>query len=146
MSQFIKERILDRIEETYNPNDNASEYTDDFIKNLLKARRFDPFNVEDSDGIAPAEFFAHLRDFVYSRDTELHIQYEDGKAIIIDVTVAKHMLANYSAQELETGAKDPYYMDYLIRNLGGDIEIVSLKACGCEGFDTSCECEKEGDE
>lgn len=146
MSNFINEFLMNKIAEKYNPNDAAQEYSEDFIKNLIKARQFDPFNVGDSDGILPAEFFAHLRDFVYSKDTELHIQYPEGHSIIIDVDVAKRILANASVEDIEYAARDIGYFHHIISNIGVEGGVVTLKSCGCEsGEECSCEIEDSED-
>lgn len=117
------------LNEMFNPNDMSWEYSQDFMKRLHKGKQIDNVGDEDDsddeDGcIDPVEFMEELKRAVHEEDDEVEIEYASGEKIVLDINVAKHLLANTTAEQLVFAAENPTYMHELLRTLYD--EIISI--------------------
>lgn len=122
----IKEQM---IQETYNPNDFAWEYSREYVAKLHRVVPTNPFNAmplnpEDTEEF---EFIQELKFAVHEEEHEVEIEYEDGNSIILDVEVVKHLLANCSTEQLLWAKESSENMTSLLVQMCG--EIVTLDNC-----------------
>lgn len=124
--------------EMYDGNTVSPEYTDDYIKRLLKAREYNPLDsvpvdeIDDGD-VYPEDFHLALVQFIHTGDDELHIQYEDGHQITLDAELVKELVAKCSSQDLELAATSPDHLQMLIHQVSD--EVIEWDEISDEGDD-----------
>lgn len=131
---YIKEKfdevLGNKLEELFNPNDNSAEFSNRFMQALHKPKDFNPFDLETYDGeevehsTDPMEFMEQLHRAVHEEDDEIEIEYETGEHIIIDVNVAKHILANCNAEQICLAATHPVEMHQLLSRIFDEIIVI----------------------
>lgn len=104
----------------YNPNDISPEYSQEFVKKLLKPVDKTPFQ-DDDEEVSPDEFFGKFRKAVKDGVNEIELSYPDGQSITLDIVVAKHLLMNLSAEEILRGAQSADYMHALIKTVCDEV-------------------------
>jgi hypothetical protein len=122
MIKNIQELVQERIQEEFNPNDFAKEYSGRFMKSLQDIREIDSF--DDSDEIDPIEFMEELKRMICEGDDELEIDFQNEGSIVLDVNIAKYMLANCTMEQITDAAQSKENMTSLMYQLFNEIEKV----------------------
>lgn len=124
MIKNIQELVEERIQEVFNPNDFAKEYSRRFMQSLHDIREVDPFDECDCDEIDPIEFMEELKRMVHEEDDEIEIDFQDGGSVVLDVNIAKYMLANCTMEQITDAAQSKENMASLMYQLFNEIEKV----------------------
>lgn len=122
MSKTLEDLLLNRIIETYDGNSKSNEYSQGYIKHLLRARDID---MEIDDGLVePKDLYAYLVKFCQSNDDEITINYPDDQSITLDFAVAKELITYISTEDIELAAMDIDMMHNIISRVYNNIVVI----------------------
>lgn len=103
-----------KLSEMYNPNDLAYQ-SYDFVKKLSSIRKVD--NVTDKIDDTELDVISELKNAIHENDDEVHVEFEDGTTVNLDVNVVKYMFANYTDEQIVDGLSSHEALQYMMDEL-----------------------------
>lgn len=91
----LDKMVIEKITEMYNPNDLAYQSTE-YVKKLSSVRNVN--NLDDSE--PETDVIQELKQAMIENDDEIHLDFEDGEDIKVDINIIKYMFANYSEEQI----------------------------------------------
>lgn len=89
-----------KLSEMFNPNDLAYQ-SSDFVKKLSSVRSVD--NVTDEIPDSELDVILQLKNAIHENDDEVHLEFDDGNNIKLDINIVKYMFANFSDEQIING-------------------------------------------
>lgn len=106
--------LKNKLTEMYNPNDLAYQ-SFDFVKKLSSVRKVD--NLTDTVDKDETDVIHELKSAIHDNDEEVHIEFDDGTNINLDINVVKYMFANYSDEQIINGLSSYESLEYMMDEL-----------------------------
>lgn len=110
LDNILKEKLT----EMYNPNDLAYQ-SFDFVKKLSSIRKVD--NVTGEIDKTDVDVISELKNAIHENDDEVHLEFDDGTTVNLDINVVKYMFANYSDEQIIEGLSSHEALQYMMDEL-----------------------------